>query len=402
MLWQVVDSWRNSLSAEALSSRFTASLGIPVQIESTQFSLSPSPRLILSKVTINSDIVLSQVAVRLTPRHIAQAFQGQGLSWGEATVGASSISIGQGRDLLQLLPRLDGALPHGLGILRFEDLQISDQHFLNGSWHAELERSGGGGYAKVSAYQSSDAGSIQVQLTQESPELVDFEVQAHHWKLPFAFNAPVETASAGGKVSNSQLDVTQYSISGPFGEIHGSMSGAADHGWMIDGTARSDGVDVDALLHQVAPPPKKFEGEVESPAIAQGMATFSGKIEGKGQSLDEAIGASALVAPVHVRSAELNGINLGFVAMNPASNPEASGGTTRFSTLDAVLVANSQQTSLRDIRARAGALLALGDVNISGNHEMSGLVHVDLGSTRVLAPIRVRVHGTLLQPKFGR
>jgi len=407
LLWEVADAWRTSLSAGPLSSRFTASLGVPVQIENVQFSLTPSPRLILGKVTVNNDAVLNQLAIRLTSRHIAQAYQGHGLSWGEASVGPSTITVAQGHDLLQLLPKLDGALPRGLGIIRFENLQISDQPWLNGSWQVDLERNSSSAFAKVLAHQSNGTGSVQVSLTPESPELVDFQAQAHYWPLPFAFVAPIETAGAEGKVSYSQLEVSQYSVSGPFGEIHGSLNGTNDSGWKISGVAQSDGIDVDGLLHQVAPPPKKtdektLDSGADSGSMAQGMATFSGRIEGAGSTLEEAVDLSTLVAPVHVRSAVLNGINLGFIAMNPSSSPDANGGSTRFSTLDAVLIASGRQTSLRDLHARAGALLALGEIDISQNHEISGLVHVDLGTTRVLAPIRVRVRGTLVQPKFGR
>jgi hypothetical protein len=402
LLWQVVDNWKNSLSAGVLSSRFTASLGVPIMVENSQFALTPSPRLLLTKVTINNDVVLNQVAIRLTSRHIAQAFQSHGLNWGETTIGPSKISIAQGHDLLQLLPKLDGALPRGIGLLHFEDLQFPDQPWLKGAWKVDMERSGNNGFTRVLAHQSTETGSLQVQLTPESPELVDFQIQIHHWVLPFGFATAVETAAAEGKVSYSQLDVSQFSVSGPFGEIHGTLNGADDGGWKVSGVAQTDGVDVDALLRQVAPPGKPESAGAESTPIAQGVATFSGRIDGAGPTLTDAVDTSQLVAPLHVRSAVLNGINLGFIAMNPSSSPDANGGSTRFSALDAQLIVGGRQTTLRDLHARAGALLALGEFNVQENHELSGLIHVDLGATRVLAPIRVRVRGTLLQPKFGR
>lgn len=403
LLWQVVDTWRNSLAAEPLSNRLTASLGMPVRIESSQFALFPSPRLVLTKVTLQQDLVLNNVALKLTTRHIAQFFQGRGFTWGEAIVGPSSITLAQAHDLMQLLPRLNGAFSTGIGMVRFDDLQIAEQDWLKGSWRVNIERGNGpNAFAAAVATQNPGSGSIQVQLTSESPEVVNFDLKAFHWNLPFGFKAPVDTAQANGKISYAQLQLDQFSVSGNFGEIHGSVSGFSENGWHVDGNVASDGLDVDGLIKQLAPGQKKAESEGDNPAFAQGMATFSGRLEGKGANLQEAVDTAQLVAPVNVRSAVLNGINLGFIAMNPTATPEASGGSTRFSTLDAVLVANSKQTTIRNLHARAGALLALGEVDVNAAHEISGVVHVDLGTTRVLAPIRVRVHGTLDQPKFGR
>lgn len=404
LLWQVIDNWRSALAPEALSTRLSASLGVPVKVENAQFALTPSPRLVLSRVTINNDIVLQDIAVRLTTRHVAQVFHGQSFNWAEAAVGLTNISVAQGHDLLQLLTRLETALPRGLGVIRFAELQFPDEPWLKGAWHVDVERAANGRFVEVQALQSNASGSLQVLLTPESPETVGFEIRASHWLLPFGFKTSIEAASAEGKASYAQIEFSKYSLSGPFGEAHGSLTASNDAGWKIDGILQSDGIDVDALLRQIAPVPKKAEGgEGDSgPSMAQGLATVNGRIEGKGASVLEAAQESTLVAKANVRSAVLNGINLGYIAVNPAANPDSSGGSTRFASLDAVMVMGHKKTTIRDLRARAGALLALGELDIGENNEISGLVHVDLGATRVLAPIRVRVHGTLAEPKFGR
>lgn len=403
LLWQVADSWKSSLAPAPLSNRLSAAFGVPVQIESTQFALTPSPRMILSKLKINNDLVLNQVTIKVTTRHIAQAFQGSGFSWAELNVGPSSFNLNQGHDLLQLLPRLDGAMAHGIGVVRFDDVQFPDQAWLKGSWNLELERGTGAPFSKVIARQTLSKGFVEFQLTPQTPEVVGFHVKAGNWVLPFGLKTPIESVVADGTASFAQVEVTQYSMSGPFGEIHGSVNCINESGWKVSGAALTDGVDIDALLRQIAPPAKlAADGDADVGTLGQGMASFTGHIDGSGPTLEDATEASLLVAPLHVRSAVLNGINLGFIAMNPSSNPDASGGSTRFASLDATLVAGSKQTAIRDLHARAGALLALGEVTISPTHELNGLLHVDLGTTRVLAPIRVHVRGTLAQPKYGR
>jgi len=400
--WQAIDTWKSSLAAAPLSDRLSAAFGVPVQVENTQLALTPSPRLILSKISLNN-VVLNQVTIRLTTRHIAQAFQGSGFNWGEASVGPSSITMSQGHDLLQLLPRLDGAIAHGIGIVYFEDLQFPDQPWLKGSWNLSLERGSGGAFAKITAKQSSNKGYIQFVMTPQTPEIVGFEARASNWVLPFGLQTPIESVLAEGSASFAQVELTKFSLSGPFGEIHGSANAKSESGWQLSGNAVTDGLDLDAFLRQVAPPAKlSNDGDADVGTMGQGMASFNGRFSGQGPTLQDAVDDSVLVAPLQVRSAILNGINLGFIAMNPGANPESSGGTTRFVALDATLVASSKQTTIRDLHARAGALLALGEVSVSPSHELSGVLHVDLGTTRVLAPIRVRMHGTLAKPKYGR
>jgi hypothetical protein len=134
----------------------------------------------------------------------------------------------------------------------------------------------------------------------------------------------------------------------------------------------------------------------------QGNAAFSGKFEGKGGTLVEAASSAVFAAPVQVRWPVLNGINLGYAATRPGASAGTGGGSTRFSALSAVVVASGGNVSFRDLRGHAGALAVSGDVNMAADHSLNGVLHVELGATRVLAPIRVAVRGTVSKPVFGR
>ena len=182
--------------------------------------------------------------------------------------------------------------------------------------------------------------------------------------------------------------------------MRGQISASLDKGWTIDGAAQTEGIDLDALIRQMTPPAGDASKQ-DTPSVMQGTASFDGKFSGHGNSLEEAIGATVFQAPVHVRSPVLNGINLGFAATHPGANESVTGGSTRFSTLEAQIDAHADQVTFRDIRAHAGALAAFGQVSVAPSHALSGLLHVDLGATRVLAPIRVGVHGTIIRPEFG-
>jgi hypothetical protein len=116
----------------------------------------------------------------------------------------------------------------------------------------------------------------------------------------------------------------------------------------------------------------------------------------------EAASSAVFAAPVQVRWPVLNGINLGYAATRPGTTAGSGAGTTRFSALSAVVVASNGNVSFHDLRGHAGALAASGEVNMAADHSLNGLLHVELGATRVLAPIRVAVRGTISKPVFGR
>jgi hypothetical protein len=396
------ETFRTSLSAIQLSQRLTSALGVPVRIENSQFAFTPAPQLVLSKVSIDNQTVLNQVSINIGTRHIAQVFQGRGWNWGEAVVGPNRLTLEQGMVLLKVLPKLHEALPGSLSSVRFDGLEISDLPWLSGTWQISLVRSADGKFATVSARQSKDMGSVRVQLTPGADESVSFQVQANDWILPLGFSTPVEQAAASGKATPTEVELTDVSLGGPFGALQGHFDLAKSNAWQLTGELKSEGIDLDALLRQIDPPPKgSEEGSTASGTALQGTASFTGRVDGKGATPQDAVAAAIFQAPVNVRFPVLNGINLGYVATHPAATG-GTGGSTRFSTLDATLIGNAGQIVLRDIRARAGALAAFGQVNMAPDHRLSGLLHVDLGATRILAPIRVQVRGTAGKPEFGR
>jgi len=404
VIFEGVDTLRTALSAEQISQRLSGSLGVPVQIESSHLAMSPSPRLVLSKLTIDHKVTLEQVSFNLGTRHIAQVFQGRGWNWGEAVVAPVPMSLEQAQDLLNLLPKLQGALPHSLSSVRFEKLDIADQPWLAGGWDVTLVRGSDGGFSGVSAIQHKDKGSMEITVSPtDNPDVVGFQVNGTNWVLPFGPRLPLENVIASGIASPAQLDISKYQVGGPFGAVQGSISAKFDGVWSIDGSAESEGVDIDALLKQVAPPPAAADDATpDKSSLLQGMASFTGRITGKGKTLVDAGALAVFEAPVHVRWPILNGIDLGYAATQPGANSGSGGGSTRFTTLEALVVSSADEFSMRDIHARAGALASFGQVNLLPGHKLSGLLHVDLGTTRVLAPIRVVVRGTLLRPEFGR
>ena len=403
---EAVDTWRTALSAPQVSERLTTALGVPVQIESTSFALRPAPRLLLSKVSIGGKLVLGEIAINPATRHIAQVLQGRGLNWGEAVVGPNRLTIEQCYYLFKLLPKLDGALPSSLSTLRFDGLQIADQPWIAGPWQIDLVREGATRFAKVSAETRNGAGSLHFLLNrQPDSQAISFQMEGRDWLLPVGAPFPMEEVIAAGQVSPTSLELTEFSVGGAFGAAKGKAAAASQDGvWSLSGEVEADGLDLAALVRLlVPPPPGAEESKAQFEPVIQGNASFIGKFEGKGASIVEAVSGAVFAAPVQIRWPVLNGINLGYAATRPGASAGSGGGSTRFSALSAVVLAGGGIVSFRDIRGHAGAMTASGQVDMtSADHSLAGLLHVDLGATRILAPIRVPVRGTLARPQFGR
>ena len=115
------------------------------------------------------------------------------------------------------------------------------------------------------------------------------------------------------------------------------------------------------------------------------------------------VGASDLIikGEIKVRSAALNGINLGYAASRPSANSPSNTASTRFTKMDASFVASSSGVLFKNIHATAGALSTRGDVTVTPALAVDGLLHVDLGGTRIQAPLRIHVRGDVAHPTYG-
>lgn len=232
---------------------------------------------------------------------------------------------------------------------------------------------------------------------------VHFQMDGQNWHMPFGASFPMEEAIASGDISPTSIEVHDFSLGGSFGAVKGSLTAKYEGLWSLSGLLEGDGLDLSSLVRLLSPAPSgSQEANAETESVIQGNASFSGKFEGKGSTMVEAASGAVFAAPVQVRWPVLNGINLGYAATRPGSTAGTGGGSTRFSALSAVVVAGGGNVSFRDLRGHAGALAASGDVTMAADHSLNGLLHVELGATRVLAPIRVAVRGTVAKPQFGR
>lgn len=405
--YQLIDPLRQSVSAAGLADDIKTIVGRPVVVRDTSLRFSPTPRWVASGVEISGAIPIDTLSLHFNWRDAWRALQGGGWVWGEATISPIKLDSEQAMDLLATMHRAAGSLPSTISTVRFEEIQFTDVPLLPGRYEVALRRSLDGKFGPL-VLTARDTGSGSMKLTvaaksrEDGEPLVDFSLDASSWKAPVGPAIPWTEAVASGRASRNLIEIDRFTLTGFFGVTQGLMVAARDVEWVVTGTSRTANLDIEALLKHLRGKPvgeDEPRGKAAVPMI--GTASMNLVLGGRGPTLRQAIDQSVLSGPIAVRWAMLNGINLGYAAMHPGTSG-LSGGVTRFSELDASLVAAVSGVSLGDIHARAGAMSTRGEVRIAPDSALTGELRVELGGSRVQAPLNVRVRGTVLEPRFGR
>jgi hypothetical protein len=393
----------SAMSPAQVSDRLSKSIGRPVRVAETGFRVTPSPRLVLTGVNVDNALQIDEVALMINWTNSWQAVQRAPWTGGEAVASPTRLNLGQAQMLLAALPGLSTGLPAGISTVHFSSLQFADMPLLPSRYDVTTRRGPDGRFASAEIREMVPDGSMVLKLSPvANGDQIAFQLDAANWKAPVGGNVRWTDISASGNLAAQQIDA-DYSISAFYGVTRGSISATGGDHWDLTGKASSTNLDVESMVGQaIGRDPAKIEkGDPTLPL--GGTATMTATLSGSGATLDEALHGLVVKGPVDVRWGILNGINLGYAATraNPGSLLEGSGGNTRFTDLSAQLEGSGKELIFRDITGKAGAMLARGALRISTDKQLSGALRVDLGETRVQAPLNLRVHGSLAKPQYG-
>lgn len=404
---QFVEPARHAVSPAGLAEELQAAIGRPVVVRETEFRFTPTPRWVASGVEVAGVVPIEELSLHFNWRDAWRAVRGGGWVWGEATVAPLKMDAAQAIELLATLQGAADRLPSTISTIRFEEITFSDVTLLPGRYEVTLRRGSEGRFGALMLAQLG-SGNGRMQLTvsatpEDGEHVVEFALDAADWRIPFGPQVPWSEVVASGRARPNLIEVDKYSFSGFFAVTQGALAAARDVEWVVTGYGKMANLDLEAVLKHLRgkPSPEEEAGGRGAQVPMSGTANLNLVWSGRGDTLQRAIDQSVVSGPVSVRWAQLNGINLGYAAMHPSASGLA-GGVTRFSELDASLVAAASGLSLGDIHGRAGAMSTRGEIRVSPDAALSGQLRVDLGGERVQAPLNVRVRGTVLAPQFGR
>jgi hypothetical protein len=397
---------REQMSPPRLSDRLSKALGQPVTVQASGFRASPSPRLTLTGVQIGDAVRLDEVSMTINWPEALQALRGARWTGGEAAVAPTKITTTQAAALVALLPRLGAALPGSMTTLRFESLQFADAPLLPGRYEVVSRRAATGGFESLIVQELGIEGQMALTLTPAAgSDQVAFAVDASSWKAPLMNAVRWNEVNSTGTLAPHQIDAN-FSISGFYGVTQGSLSlvqGADGEDWNLTGKASGSNLDVEAIIGQAIGRDAATVVKGDATIPVNGTASMSLALAGLGPTPDAALRGMAVAGPAQIRWATLNGINLGYIATRPSPGGlvNTGGGNTRFTDFDAFIVADANSVLLRDIVGKAGAMSAHGQVKLAGANQLTGTIRVDLGASRVQAPLQLKILGTLEKPLYG-
>ncbi len=400
--WRSIEPLREELSAHRIASRLSAALEDKVTVGSTGFKWLPTPRFVLGDVDFGNAWRVQEVALHFNWEDARRALQGGGWIWGEAAISPTRVDAVQAEQMLTWMSRLDRALPGSISTIRLETFELSGMRLLPGRFEAVVRRNEGGRLGPVVLRSLGETKLLLTLSTADADNAFPFKLEASQWALPAGPRGPWSDVHAVGRISRSLVAVDEYLLIGFFGSVKGSLFAAGDAEWVLTGTATAANIDIESVLKQLRGPVTTGDGTREPAVPMSGTASLNLSLSGKGKTFDDAVNQAIGTGTARVRWATLNGINLGYAATRPGSPVASAGGVTRFTEMAADAVLRGSGTSFQAVTARAGAMATRGEITVAPDLRLTGALRVDLGATRVQAPLNLRVRGTALAPEFGR
>jgi hypothetical protein len=396
--WESLQPLRAELSAQRIAERLSQATGQPTKVGSATFAYAPTPRFVISNLEVGSVWRADTVTLHFNWEDAWRAARGGGWIWGEASVGPIKIEPSQGEFLLRVLPQLSSALPASISTLRFESVEFIGVRELPGTFEGLARRNAAGAFS-AATLKSADGGTVLNASVAPGADAASIQFDATNWLATVGPAVRWNEVHASLRVRPGLIEIPDFLLVGYFGSVKGAAYAANDVEWVVTGAAVGTSLDIEAVLKQAAAPAGGGDAPTRRAGPLGGTAGFELLFSGRGPSMSGAIDSTVATGPVRVRYATLHGINLGYVATRPGTQ---AGGVTRFTDLTGWISAGPAGVSFQDLNGKAGALSTRGEVAVATDHRISGSLRVDLGGSRLQAPLNVQVRGNLLAPEFGR
>lgn len=397
---------RQTWTAEHVSQRLSSAFQVPVQVQDTRLRTAPAPAIVLLGIDLGGRMRLDEVALEFTAPSLWQAVMSGRRRWGDVVVSPTKLTFEQADQLLTWLSSVDRAVPDTVNKIRFAELRFAGSGLLPDRYEAVTRREPGGQFKTVLLRRLDTSGSMQIQVTPDrSGGPIAFQCDAAGWQPPFVPNTSWSELVASGHLGGGAIQIEQFTLGSAFGAVEGQLSvRKQDRGpaWAASGRVSSVGIDIATVIQQALKLPEPADPTAPPATAMSGTASVEALLSGSGATPEDALGHLVAAGEIKVRGATLNGINLGYAATRPSTGTSSSAASTRFTRFDASFTVAAGGIQFKDIHGQAGALSTRGELAVAPDLGLNGLIHVDLGGTRIQAPLRLHVRGTVAHPQFGR
>lgn len=396
---QTVGPLREAISPAGIESQLGRVLGVPVSVRQTELRYSPSPRLVVTDITVQSGFRLPELAVHFNWRDAMRGLQSATWVLGEARVAPTKLS---GTEALAVLKSVRKAsnLPVTVSVIRFESVEFPDLPLVPGQYEVVIRRGiNQHEFNAVSLKRLDAQGQLDIEVTPPPAGggNAHFALFATKWAAPVGPAIAWNEATARGEFGADLLKVDSFSVGAGFGNLNGAALLANEgRGWKLAGNLRGPDLNIEELVAFVGGAKGGDTQRVQSPM--RGTARFDLAVASNGSTVGETLQRATASGPVTVAGATLLGVNLGLAATQ--GDLGGAGGVTRFTDLDLEVLASSAGLTIRNISGRAGSFRAYGGFTVDRDQALNGSLRTEVSSPRGVAGTQVRLGGKATAPTY--
>jgi len=363
-----------------IESLATVRLGLPVKVGTAKFEPFP-PQLKLTDVRID-DIVLPRVTAVPDPGSLAADKK----IWNSIDVAGATITLQQAQKLIAAGLREP---PAGVSVtvqrVRVIGLNVTGTPVALPPMDVTALLAADG-IVKQAAFTLPE-GKAQLTLAQEEKGWsVDFESRGVTW--PLGPKTAWESLRAKGIAKEDGIRFESIALTHFGGTATGSGDVFWTGGWKFGGTIDIGGMETGSIT-QAYYNATPVSGTVDGNKM---------KVTMSAQSLAQLIESTQIEGSVVVNKPAVNNIDLARSGQAGAITP----GNTRFSDFAADLNTSGAKVQIKNIRANSGLLSVTGEVGVSADKNLSGILNIELGIASNRSKSAMKVGGTPADPKLSK
>jgi uncharacterized protein involved in outer membrane biogenesis len=356
----------------------------PVRISSLRLYILPLPHLTIGGIEVGVKPYLQVRKVVVTPR-LLSLFDRQKVI---REISLRDVVIG--RQLVGKVTAWAGRTPaSGPSMVRVESIEVRNANIdlkdlKLRRMDLDLELNDEGGLAR--ARLRTDGGKLKATLVPKGKEFA-LELAARDWKLPAGPPLILTTLDASGILNADGLSLPVIRGQLYQGQIEGNLDVGWKAGWSIVGKLALQQVEVQPVV-----------------AVFTKDTTISGKLSANPALDMRAPSAAQLAEGLSVESdfKVENGVLYNF---DLAAAPKAlldkdalKGGETRFDRFSGHLSVDPEGYHLSEMQIASGVLKAEGELTITPELELSGLIDASVKGTSALVSTPLAIGGTVQDP----
>lgn len=228
-------------------------------------------------------------------------------------------------------------------------------------------------------------GKVKADVTPNGEEQL-IEITASKWTVPIGLPLLIDSAKVEAHLKGSHLEIPNIDVALYNGKLTGNAVLDMDKGWKTSGKVNVKNLSV-----------KEPSSMVSKSVYLSGNLFGNGKFSGTAKDIGSLADNLRADFKFKVNNGVLHGLDLVKLA-SLLIKQGSNGGATEFQEFSGLLNMTGNQYQLRDIKVSSGLIVATGQVKVKPNKQLDGLIEAEVKNSISLAAIPLQVSGTVSNP----